>query len=101
MLDKILEAQKKAEEIKSRLDTIIVRSEVEGGKIRVTATGNKILTAISIDPQFLITSDSEQLEELLLTAINKVLQQAEQVSQSEMQAVTREMMGNLGNLFGK
>ena len=101
MLDKILEAQKKAEEIKSRLDTIIVRSEVEGGKIRVIATGNKILTAISIDPQFLITSDSEQLEELLLTAINKVLQQAEQVSQSEMQAVTREMMGNLGNLFGK
>ena len=101
MLDKILEAQKKAEEIKSRLDTIIVRSEVEGGKIRIAATGNKILTAISIDPQFLITSDSEQLEELLLTAINKVLQQAEQVSQSEMQAVTREMMGNLGNLFGK
>ena len=101
MLDKILEAQKKAEEIKFRLDTIIVRSVVEGGKISVTATGNKILTAISIDPQFLITSDSEQLEELLLTAINNVLQQAEQVSQSEMEAVTKEMMGSLGNLFGK
>jgi DNA-binding protein YbaB len=41
------------------------------------------------------------LEELLAAAVNKVLAQADNVSQTEMQAATRDMMGGLGNLFGK
>lgn len=101
MFDKLLEAQKKAEEIKSRLDTISVSAEVEGGKISITATANKAITSIHIDPDFLKDADSEELEELLLTAINKVLKQAEDVSQTEMQAATRDMMGGFGNIFGK
>ncbi|MGB4398279.1 MAG: YbaB/EbfC family nucleoid-associated protein [Daejeonella sp.] len=100
MFDKLFEAQQKAEEIKKRLDTISVSSEVEGGKIKVLATANKRITSISIDPALLGTADAEELEDLLTTAINKVLEQAESVSQTEMQAATRDMMGGLGNLFG-
>jgi DNA-binding protein YbaB len=101
MFDKLLEAQKKAEEIKSRLDTISVSAVVEGGKISITATANKAITTIHIDPDFLKNADSEEVEELLLTAINKVLKQAEDVSQTEMQAATRDMMGGFGNIFGQ
>lgn len=101
MFDKLLEAQQKAEEIKKRLDTISVSAEVEGGKIKVISTANKRITNISVDPEFLKSCDQEELEELLVTAVNKVLEQAENVSQTEMQAVTRDMMGGLGNLFGK
>ena len=101
MFDKLFEAQQKAEEIKKRLDTISVSSEVEGGKIKVIATANKHITSISIDPGFLANTDAEELEELLTTAINKALEQAESVSQTEMQAATRDMIGGLGNLFGK
>ncbi len=100
MFDKLFEAQQKAEEIKKRLDTISVSSEVEGGKIKVISTANKRITNISIDPEFLAGADPEEVEELLVTAINKTLEQAESVSQTEMQAVTRDMMGGLGNLFG-
>jgi DNA-binding protein YbaB len=101
MFDKLLQAQQKAEEIKKRLDLISVSSEVEGGKIRITSTANKHISAISIDPEFLQSADHEELEELLAAAVNKVLAQADNVSQTEMQAVTRDMMGDLGNLFGK
>ena len=101
MFDKLLQAQQKAEEIKKRLDLISVSSEVEGGKIRITSTANKHISAVSIDPEFLQSADHEELEELLAAAVNKVLAQADNVSQTEMQAVTREMMGGLGNLFGK
>ena len=101
MFDKLFEAQQKAEEIKKRLDTISVSSEVEGGKIKVIATANKHITSISIDPGFLANTDAEEFEELLTTAVNKALEQAESVSQTEMQAATRDMMGGLGNLFGK
>lgn len=101
MFDKLLQAQQKAEEIKKRLDNISVSAEVEGGKIKVVSTANKHITGISIDPDFFQSSDQEELEELLITAVNKALEQADNVSQTEMQAVTRDMMGGLGGLFGK
>ena len=100
MFDKFFEAQQKAVEIKKRLAQITVSSEVEGGKIRVSSTANKHITSVNIDTEFLRTADQEELEELLAAAINKTLAQAENVSQTEMQAATRDMMGGLGNLFG-
>lgn len=100
MFDKLMQAQQMAEEIKKRLDNISVSAEVEGGKIKINSTANKRITAVSIDPEFLASADAEELEDLLLTAMNKVLEQADNVSQSEMQAATRNMMGGLGGLFG-
>lgn len=100
MFDKLMAAQKQAEEIKKRLDTISVFGEVEGGAIKVTATANKAITAIEIEENFYSSADREELEELLLTAVNKALAQADQVSASEMQAATQSMLGGLGGMFG-
>lgn len=100
MFDKLMAAQKQAEEIKKRLDTISVFGEVEGGAIRITATANKAITAIEIDEEFYKQADKEELEELLLTAVNKALVQADQVSATEMQAATKNMLGGLGGMFG-
>lgn len=101
MFDKLMAAQQKADEIKKRLDTISVYGEVEGGKIRVTATANKVITSVEIDNDFHKQSDKEELEELLLTAVNKALTQAEQVSAAEMQNMTKDMLGGLGGMFGQ
>lgn len=95
MLDKLMAAQAKALEIKDRLDSIEVSGEAENGKIRVTATGNKKITSVKIDPEFAAEADNEALEDLLLIAINRALDQAENVSQSETQAMTREMFGGM------
>lgn len=100
MFDKLMAAQQKADEIKARLDTISVFGEVEGGAIKVTATANKAITAIDISDEFFKGADKEEIEELLLTAINKALAQAEQVSASEMSAMTKDMLGGLGGMFG-
>ncbi len=104
MFDKIFEAQQKAEEVKKRLDDIILSAEVEDGAIKVTATANKNIRSIEIDENFIKENGKEGVEDMLVVAINKVLEQAENVSQSEMAAVTQQMlggMGGLGNLFGK
>lgn len=101
MFDKLMAAQGRAEEIKKRLDTISVLGEVEGGAIKVTATANKVITAIEIADSFYQQADKEEVEELLLTAVNKALASADQVSASEMQAATKDMLGGLGGLFGK
>ena len=99
-----MEAQQKAGEVKKRLDAITVTGTAEGGKISVQANGNKVVQSVNIDPDFFKDADKEELEELLVVAINKALEQAENISQSEMAAMTQAMlggMGGLGNLFGK
>ncbi|MNG86885.1 Nucleoid-associated protein [compost metagenome] len=101
MFDKLFQAQQKAEEIKKRLDTISVSGEAEGGLIRVVATANNEIKEITIDPVFLSNADKEELEELLVVALNKAITQAENISQAEMQAASKDMLGGLGGLFNQ
>ncbi|MGJ1403031.1 YbaB/EbfC family nucleoid-associated protein [Sphingobacterium sp. G1-14] len=100
MFDKLFQAQQKAEEIKKRLDSISVSGEVEGGLIRVVATANKEIKEVTIAPVFLSNADKEELEELLVVALNKAIAQAENISQAEMQAASKDMLGGLGGLGG-
>jgi len=101
MFDKLFEAQQKAGEMKKRLDNVTVSGSVEGGKITVTANANKVLQSISINEDFLKEADKEELEELLVLAVNKALEQAENVNQTEMAAMTKNMFGDLGGMFGQ
>lgn len=104
MFDKIFEAQQKADEVKKRLDGITVSGSAENGKITVTANGNKVVQSISINEDFYKEADREELEELLAVAVNKAIEQAENLNQAEMAAMTKNMFGDLGglqNLFGK
>ena len=101
MFDKLFEAKQKAEEVKTRLDGITVTGSAEGGKITVTATGNKVFRSINIDEDFLKTADKEELEDLLIIAANRALEQAESIHQSEMAALSQQMLGGLGGMFGK
>ena len=99
MFDKLMQAQQKAGEVKKRLDAISVKGTAEGGKITVTANANKVIQSVNIDDELLKDGDKEQLEELLIIAINKAMEQADNVSQSEMAAMTKEMFGGMGGLF--
>jgi len=95
MFDKLMQAQQMAGEVKKRLDAISVSGSAEGGKITVSVNGNKVVQSVNIDTDFFKEADKEQLEELLVIAINKAIEQADNVSQSEMAAITKDMFGGL------
>jgi DNA-binding protein YbaB len=101
MFDKLFEAQQKAGEVKKRLDAITVTGTAEGGKITVTANANKAVQSVTIDGEFYKEADKEEIEELLVVAVNKAMEQADNVSQSEMAAMTKDMFGGMGGLFGQ
>lgn len=101
MFDKLFEAQQKAGEAKQRLDAITVTGTAEGGMISVIANGNKVIKSITIDPEFFAGAEREEIEELVALATNKALEQAEAVNQAEMAAVTKNMFGDLGGMFGQ
>ncbi len=99
MFGKLGEAQKKAAEIKQRLEAITVEGEAGNGLIKVIATGNRNIKDIQIADELLNTERKEELQDLILIACEKALQNAENVSQSEMMNLMGGM--GLGSLFGK
>mgnify|MGYP000170952158 FL=1 len=88
--------QGQMEETKAKLNNISVTGEAENGNVKVIANGNRMLNSIEINPDFYSTASKEQIEELILTAANRALEQAERVEKSEMSHAAMGMMPGLG-----
>lgn len=91
MMGKLQEMQQKSEEIKKRLETISVHAEAEG-LVKVIANGNKKITSIEFDESIIKEGDKEQIEDLCILAINRAIEKADEVFQSEMQGVAKGML---------
>lgn len=94
MMGKLQEMQQKTEEVKNRLDTISVDAEVQG--VKVIVNGNKKVTAIKISEEIAKAGDAEQIEDLTLAAINRAMEKAEKVYESEMQHIAKGMLPGMG-----
>lgn len=95
-MGKLQEMKQKMEESKARLDTVSVQGEAENGAIVVTCTGNRKVTEIKIDPDFFAEADAEDIEELMIVAINRALENAENVNQAEMAGAAGGMLPGMG-----
>jgi DNA-binding YbaB/EbfC family protein len=88
--------QGQMEEVKSKLNNISVIGEAENGNIKISANGNRLLNSITINADFYNTASKEELEDLILTAANRALEQAERVEKSEMSHAAMGMLPGLG-----
>jgi len=95
--------EEKQEEMRKKLVAITVEAEAGSGAVKVTANAARQILDISIDPNFKY-EDTEELEDLILTAMNRVLASAAEKEQVESQNMLKDMlppgMGNLGGMFG-
>lgn len=89
--------QQKMEETKKRLDTITVTGEADSGKIKVTVTGNRMVKEISIADH--TGYEKEELEELLVTALNRAIENADKVNDAEMKGSASGFMPDLPGMF--
>ena len=87
MMGKMKETQQKLEDTKKRLDTVLINEQSTDGLLKVTITANNSLKNIAIDDALL--EDKEQLEDYLITVLNKAIQKAMQVNQTEIDAVAK------------
>tara|TARA_R110002074_G_scaffold337023_1_gene507558 strand:+ start:303 stop:626 length:324 start_codon:yes stop_codon:yes gene_type:complete len=93
MMQKIKDAQKKVEETKVRLNTVLVDESGADGKIKVTLTANREIKSISIDDTLL--SDKEELEDFLIITLNKAIAKASQINEHEMAVAAKAGMPNI------
>ncbi len=95
--------QEKQAEMQKKLSTINVEAEAGDGAIKVTANAARQIIDIKINPDFKF-NDYEELEDLLLTAVNRAIGKAAEIEAAESQKMISEMLppgfGNLGSLFG-
>ena len=84
--------QEQMEVVKEKLNNISVIGEADNSNIKVVANGNRLLNSITINEDFYKTVTKDQLEELIVTAANRALEQAERVEKTEM---SHSMMGML------
>lgn len=93
MMGKLKETQKKVEETKKRLDTVLVDESSNDGKLKISLTANRTIKAIEIDDELL--TDKEQLEDYLIMTLNKAIEKATRVNEAELGAVAKEGMPNI------
>lgn len=93
MMGKLKDAQKKVEETKKRLDTVLIDEASNDGLLKVTLTANRELKTITINDSLL--EDKEQLEDYLVLTLNKAIAKATTIHETEVSAVAKEGMPNI------
>ncbi len=94
MLEKLKAMQNIAEESKANLENITVEGEAGGGLIRIQLTANKTFKKLHINTDHTLM-EKEDLEDLISVALNKAMQEAENVQQKEMMSSAKGMFPGL------
>ena len=93
MMSKLKETQQKVEETKKRLDFILIDEKSNDGLLEVTLNANRKIKSITISDDLL--NDKEMLEDYLVTTLNKAIEKATNVHETELAAVAKEGVPNI------
>lgn len=93
MMSKLKEVQKKVEETKERLNNVLIDKTSSDDKLKVTITANRTIKSITLDDSLL--ADKEMLEDYLILTLNKAIEEATKVNETEIAAVAKEGMPNI------
>ncbi|KAA3619234.1 MAG: YbaB/EbfC family nucleoid-associated protein [Flavobacterium sp.] len=93
MMGKLKETQAKVEATKKRLDTVLIDQSSSDELLKITLTANREIKSIEVDDSLL--NDKEQLEDYLILNLNKAIEKASKVNETELAAVAKEGMPNI------
>ena len=93
MLGKFKETQEKVKATKERMNTVILDEQSPDQLLKVSITANRTIKSIAIDDSLL--QDKEQLEDYLILTLNKAIEKATTINETELAAVAKEGMPNI------
>ena len=97
MQQRILKMQQEMEKAQADVENAFFSATAGGGVVKATVSGKKVVTAVNIKPEAVDPEDVEMLQDLVLSAVNEALRQADEAMEQSMGAVTGGL--NLGS-FG-
>ncbi|MCI8501246.1 MAG: YbaB/EbfC family nucleoid-associated protein [Oscillospiraceae bacterium] len=96
------QAQKMQEDMTALQEDLEQReftAAVGGGAVEVVATGKKELKSLTIKPDVVDPEDIEMLQDLVISAVNEVMRQIEEISSAEMEKITGSGGASIPGLF--
>jgi DNA-binding YbaB/EbfC family protein len=93
MMGKLKETQAKVEATKQRLNSVYINESSSDSLLKVTISANRKIKSIDIEEQLL--EDKEQLEDYLILVLNKAIEKAGNVQETELAEVAKEGMPNI------
>ncbi len=95
--------EEKQKEMQEKLTQIELEAEAGGGVVKVKINAARQVLDVKIDPEFKY-DDVEELEDLVLTAVNRAIAAAAVKEQEESKKMLKDMMppgmGGLSDMFG-
>ena len=91
MQQKIMKMQQKMKELQDQVEAQDFTASVGGGAVSATVSGKKEVRAIAIKPEAVDPNDVEMLQDLIISAVNEALRQAEEA----MDKAVNEASGGL------
>ena len=98
MMKQIQKMQETMARVQEELESRTVVGEAGVGMVKVTANGKQRLVSIAIDREVVNPEEREMLEDLVLAAANKALEDAGKMAQDEVAKVTSGMLPNIPGL---
>ena len=88
MQQKLLKMQQDMAAAQEAVENASFTASVGGGVVQATVSGKKELTALTIKPEAVDPEDVEMLQDLVISAVNEALRQADEAMNSSMQSFT-------------
>ncbi len=95
MMGKVKEMQAKLREAQDNLQRIVVTGESGAGLVKATVNGKKKLLSVEIDPSLLNANDKVLIQDLVVAAVNKAMEEAEVLAREELRKSTEGMLPNV------
>lgn len=98
MMKQIQEMQQRVAKVQEELEGKTITGESGGGMVKVTVNGKQELVSLKIDKEVVNPDEMDMLEDLILAAANKALENAGRMAKEEMSKVTSGMLPNIPGL---
>lgn len=97
MMKQAQKMQQELQKMQEELENAEYSAAAGGGVVTATVSGKRELTQLVIDPEAVDPEDVEMLQDMVISAVNEGLRQAEEAMSAGMNALTSSLgLGGLG-----
>ncbi len=98
MLGKVKEFQAKMKEAQESLGQLTESAEAGAGMVKVTVNGRKQIISLTIDPDLMKAEDREMVQDLIIAAVNRAMENIEEQIKERIQQSTEGILPNIPGL---
>jgi len=95
MLGKVKEFQAKMKEAQDNLGQLSESAEAGAGMVKATVNGRKQVVSLIIDPDLMKPEDREMLQDLVIAAVNRAIDNIEDKIKAHIQESTEGVLPNI------